>query len=121
MYFRRQGGAGVDEVQLFDGDRIAVLAALLVTDLLESLPADDQRAAPTVRPPKELTALQTHGISSKVSIGESGREETVQTVGNIMSSRSDLCCTRINGVACFTGASCMGADDKEGCFQVSFR
>ncbi|KAK9904678.1 hypothetical protein WJX75_000481 [Coccomyxa subellipsoidea] len=45
VYFRRQGSG--DEVHLFDGDRIAVLAALLVMDLLKSLPPAEQRP-PTV-------------------------------------------------------------------------
>ena len=49
MYFRRQGSG--DEVHLFDGDRIAVLAALLVMDLLKSLPSAEQRP-PTVRAAK---------------------------------------------------------------------
>lgn len=44
MYFRRLGDS--TDVQLFDGDRIAVLAALLVADLLKDLPERDADDAP---------------------------------------------------------------------------
>ncbi|EIE18707.1 intramolecular transferase [Coccomyxa subellipsoidea C-169] len=50
VYFQRRGAA--DEVHLFDGDRIAVLAALLVMDLLRSLITAEQ-------PPPTVGIVQT--------------------------------------------------------------
>jgi hypothetical protein len=55
VYFQpREGGAAL---QLFDGDRIAVLAALLVQDLLKGLPLD--AGPPTVRPPFRMQASRS--------------------------------------------------------------
>ncbi len=44
VYFRRHGS----ELELFDGDSIAVLAALLVMDILKMLPATEQQPPFTV-------------------------------------------------------------------------
>lgn len=50
MYFQPRGGGGPDrgrtQLDLLDGDRIAVLAALLVQDLLKDLPTGTRQ--PTV-------------------------------------------------------------------------
>lgn len=47
VYFR-PGGSGGNALQLFDGDRIAVLTALLLRDLIRQLPSDAGPPPPRV-------------------------------------------------------------------------
>ena len=49
VYFQRLPGG---QLQLLDGDRIAVLAALLIRDILDRLPHD--AASPSVGRPQHL-------------------------------------------------------------------
>ncbi len=71
VYFQRRGAA--DEVHLFDGDRIAVLAALLVMDLLRSLPTAEQ-PPPTVRTGASLLLAPLHGSNTPLWLCQARRQ-----------------------------------------------
>ena len=62
VYWTPAAGGGV---ALFDGDRIAALAALLVRDLLDSLPPNEH--VPTVRPPPRHRMLPQHLLASQLA------------------------------------------------------
>ena len=85
VYFRRHG----DELELFDGDRIAVLAALLVTGILKMLPATEQQAPLTVGG-LSLSTVWSRGLFATRSSVHAG----------CMSSPSHILCAKRGEAEC---------------------
>lgn len=111
VYFTQQGGV----FQLFDGDRIAVLAALLVRDILNDLPVPPQsvQVSPSSisqrmidsqqKPPTNVTVKLMHVLLMDTSFTQQQKAAAMMKCRHGMAAPQHLCFLTLLYQACPCG------------------